>query len=52
MRENGLNMIKNKNGNNVLDRIDESELVDYVIENFYDQIRDYVMDNEMDNGRE
>jgi len=39
-------MIKNKNGNSVLDKMDQDELLDYVIDNYYQELRDYVMENE------
>jgi len=36
----------NKNGNSVLDNIDPDELINYVLSNYYQEVKDYVMENE------
>jgi len=40
----------NKNGNNVLDKMDPNELIEYVMERFYGEIRDMVLENEIPDG--
>ena len=39
-------MLKNKNGNSVLDRMDQDELLDYVMDNYYGELRDMILENE------
>lgn len=43
-------MLKNKNGNGVLDRMDSQEIIDYIMENMYGEVRDIIMENEIPDG--
>jgi len=42
------NITRTKQGNRLLDMVESDEVIDYVLDNFYDEVRQTVLENERD----